>query len=296
MINDTFNPKFKKLGSTAQALWLFYLILKDHETQELYYGIDLLVEMTGHSTHTIINANNELEASGVISSVKSHRKTTIYIVKEKVKLSNGETSFSLVSKIATKNDSLVAETATNRFPKLQPLVAVSATQSIDLSNDLIKLSSSSSISTDPYNGEAKKVLKKDKEDLEAQKQKAESILKPIFSKLWDMNGFIPEYLQEIGKYDDDQIREVALFAKSEKIAAKRLGRYIANGLKHFPTLYRRNTISTGRATPNEWIPPEIIEENLNPEYKQKMIDLLKNSIGKDVSAELALLKKEYGYE
>ena len=128
MITDTFNPKYRLLGSTSRELWFLYLILKDHETHQFFYNIDSLVELTKHSTVTIINANKQLETNKIISRITSHRKTTTYTVKEKIKLSNGDTSFILVLETKTKDDSLVLETKTNRFQKLKPTVLETKTK------------------------------------------------------------------------------------------------------------------------------------------------------------------------
>jgi hypothetical protein len=204
--------------------------------------------MTGHSLNTIIRANNELESNEIISSVKTHRQTTIYTIKEKIKLSKNESSFllvtetitkeqPLVTETITKDQSLVTETITNRLQKLKPLVTETITRSNDLSYDLNILSSSSSISTDPNNGTQKKVIEKDDDVLSQRENKAQDILYPIFPKLWDMRPFLKEDLQEIGKYPDDQIKEVGLTAKRDNVHVKRLAVYIMKGLKHHAVLY-----------------------------------------------------------
>ena len=123
MISDTFNPKYPQLSSMAQALWHLYLIIKDHQTHKFFYSLETLAERTGHTEKTIIKGNNELEKSNIISVEKSHRKVTNYTVLEKVKISNGDKSFSLHVESTPKppnEPALVVESTPNSMYDLQP--------------------------------------------------------------------------------------------------------------------------------------------------------------------------------
>jgi hypothetical protein len=100
---------------------------------------------------------------------------------------------------------------------------------------------------------------------------------------------IKDALIKISEYPEEQqakaLEKGSLVTKQNKIVS-----YMLNGLEK--GWYQERTF--GRATPDEWQPPEIVEENLDPEYAKKMLEIVSQAgDGIDVSEQLKQLRELY---
>jgi hypothetical protein len=104
---------------------------------------------------------------------------------------------------------------------------------------------------------------------------------------------IKDALIKISEYPEEQ-QTKALEKGSLETTQKKIVSYMLNGLEK--GWYEIKDRSYGKATPDEWQPPERIEENLDPEYTDKVFEIIGKvgTISKEEQLnQLEQLKEQY---